>query len=120
MELTPGTRVRVHYNLHRGGFSVVNRSTGRVVANVPDITLANVEFRVQPSGLARIRREHCRAVCAYAVGDIVTVNASPDVSAMRRITFNPYRADTFTSDGEPIHTATQVTFMHAAGWMVRG
>ncbi len=50
----------------------------------------------------------------------MAVNASPDVSAMQRVTFNPYRADTFTSDGEPILTAKQVTFMHAAGWIVRG
>jgi len=53
----PGIRVRVHYNLHRGGFSVVSRTTGRVIGHAGDITLADVEFRVQQGTLARIRAE---------------------------------------------------------------
>jgi hypothetical protein len=114
--IAPGTAVRVHYNLHKGGFSVVSRTTGRVVAWVRDITLTEVTFRVQPSGLARIRREHCRAVCAYAVGTIQSVNVSPDLAEMNRVTFNPYRADEFTRNGEPIHSAPVVTFADAAGW----
>jgi hypothetical protein len=53
--VTPGHRVRVHYHLRRGDFSVTSVATGLVVANVPDITLAGVRFGVQPGGLARIR-----------------------------------------------------------------
>jgi hypothetical protein len=115
--IAPGTRVRVHYNLHRGGFSVVSRTTGRVVAWVRDITLTDVVFRVQASGLARIRREHCRAVCAYAVGTIESVNDDPETNGQHRVTFNPYRADTFTMNGSPVHSALRVTFANAAGWV---
>jgi hypothetical protein len=47
--LSPCMHVKVHYNLRRGGFSVTIQ--GRVVANVPDITLTGpVQFQVEPSG----------------------------------------------------------------------
>lgn len=111
-----GQRMRVHYNLHRGDFSVTDPSIGRVVANVTDITLTDVTFRVQPSGLRRIRERGTREVCAYVVGIVATVNTGPAVTGMRRVTFNPHRADTFTTDGQPIHAADRITFANAYGW----
>src|ERR1017187_4414252 len=107
--LVPGLRVRVHYNLHRGGFSVV--AGNRVAANVADITLTAVTFRVQPAGLARIRREGRREVCAYATGLIEAFQTAPDVTAMQKVAFNPHRTDTFTlRDGTPVHAAPRVLF----------
>ena len=107
--LVPGLRVRVHYNLHRGGFSVV--AGNRVAANVADITLTAVTFRVQPAGLARIRREGRREVCAYATGLIEAFQTAPDVTAMQKVAFNPHRTDTFTlRDGTPVHAAPHVLF----------
>src|ERR1017187_2795869 len=107
--LVPGLRVRVHYNLHRGGFSVV--AGNRVAANVADITLTAVTFRVQPAGLARIRREGRREVCPYATGLIEAFQTAPDVTAMQKVAFNPHRTDTFTlRDGTPVHGAPRVLF----------
>jgi hypothetical protein len=80
--LMAGMHVRVHYNLYRGGFSVV--VGGHVVAVVPDITLTAVRFYVQPTGLARIRREGRRVVCAYATGVIAAVGTAPDITGMQR------------------------------------
>jgi hypothetical protein len=113
----PGLRVRVHYNLHRGGFSVISTATGRVIAHVTDITMTGVRFRVQPAGLAQIRAERRRAVCAYAIGTVAQVNTAPSLAGRRRVTFNPYRADTFTCDDEPIYAAADVIFAARAGWI---
>jgi hypothetical protein len=113
----PGDRVRVHYNLHKGGYSVVSRATGRVVANVGDITLTGVEFRVQPAGLRKIREAKCRQVCAYATGTVAAVDTEPALAGMRRVSFNPYRADTFVCGAEPVHAAAQVIFADRAAWI---
>jgi hypothetical protein len=115
--VAPGQRVRVHYNLHHGGFSVISTATNRVIAHVTDITLTGVRFRVQPAGLARIRAEGCRAVCAYAIGTVAKVNTAPSLAGRRRVPFNPYRADTFTCDDEPIYAAPEVIFADRAGWI---
>lgn len=88
----PGQRVRVHYHLRLGGFSVVSTATGLVVANVSTITLAGVQFRVQAAGLDRIRRERRRAVCAYAVGAVTELGILPELGSRRRVSFNPYKA----------------------------
>jgi hypothetical protein len=107
-----GKRVRVHYHLRRHDWSVVDRSTGRVAANVANITLADVDFVVQPKGLERIRRRGQREVIAYALGTIAAVNdPSPREGRPNEITFNPYRADTFTRrNGTPVRHAALVTF----------
>jgi hypothetical protein len=109
--LMAGMHVRVHYNLYRGGFSVV--VGGHVVAVVSDITLTAVRFYVQPTGLARIRREGRRVVCAYATGVIAAVGTAPDITGMQRVRFNlaPDRPDTFTLDDDtPVHAAPRVVF----------
>ena len=115
--VVPGQRVRVHYNLHRHCFSVISTATGRVIAHVTDITLTGVQFRVQPAGLAKIRAEGRRAVCAYVIGTVAQVNTAPPLAGRRRVTFNPYRADTFTCGDEPIYAAVEVIFADRAGWI---
>lgn len=110
--------MRVHYHLRRKDFSVVDRSTGRVAANVDNITLADVDFKVQPGGLRRIRARGQREVIAYALGTIAAVNEpAPRKGRPNVVTFNPYRADTFTrEDGTPVHHADLVTFAAGKGW----
>jgi hypothetical protein len=112
-----GTRRKVHWNLHRQDFRVT--AGGRVVASVDDITLADVEFRVQPAGLARIRSTGRRLVCAYATGIVVAVSTGPDVRGLCRIGFNPHREGVFVCGGEPVWTAELVIFKDAAGWVAR-
>jgi hypothetical protein len=98
---------------------VVDPRTGRVIAGVDDITLTGVTFRVQPGGLARIRRHRQRAVCAYAIGTVAAVGTSPDVSGHDRVSFNPFAADTFMCNGQPITGAATVIFRDRAGWVTR-
>lgn len=116
MELAEGMPVRVHFNLHVGGFSVT--VGGRVVARVPAITLAGVEFRVQQGGLAAARRERRRRVCAYALGTIESLDPSPDVAGLRKVTFRPWGdADTFVyaDDGGAVREAGRVVFVSENG-----
>jgi hypothetical protein len=116
-DIRAGGRVRVHVNLHKGCFSVLDPRSGRVIAHVGDITLTEVTFRVQPGGLRRIREHGQRAVCAYALGTVAAVDTCPDVTGRDRVSFNPFTADTFTRNGEPIFTAPEAVFHARAGWV---
>jgi len=112
-----GRRLRVHYNLHRKDFSVVDQQSARVIANVADITLSRVSFHVQPRCLERIRQSGQRAVCAYAIGLVQGVATGPDVTGWTEITFNPRRAGTFTTrDGQPVSSSGWVVFRDAHGY----
>jgi hypothetical protein len=116
METLRGRRLRVH-NLHRKDFSVVDPRTGRVIASVADITLRGVTFHVQPRCLERIRQSGQRAVCAYAIGVVQAVGTAPDVTGWTQITFNPRRADTFTTRaGHPVGCSALVVFSGAYGY----
>lgn len=115
-----GRRLRVHYNLHRGDFSITDQSTGRVIANVADVTLAGAEFRVQSACLDRIKVTGRRKVCAYVIGTVTAVNSAPDISDADLVTFNPRRSDVFhRADGTPVWNADSVTFIHAHGYTPR-
>lgn len=109
-----GARVRVHYNLHRGDFSVIDK-TGRVICNVETITLRDVEFRVSEAGRARTVARNRRTVHAYAVGYVLDLGAC-DVSSLIPVTYNPHRAAHFHVKGNPaspVWRASRVTFANA-------
>lgn len=112
-----GQRLRVHYHIKRGDFSVVDPRTGRVLVNVPDVTLEGAVLRVQPAGLARIRREKQRKVCAYVVGTLAAACSAPDLSGWRKVAFNPYRDDFFMLEGAPLREAALIAFAGGAGWV---
>lgn len=61
-----GRPVRVYRNLHKGGYSVMQK--GRVVAHADELHLVDVKFVVQESGRKRTLREGRKCVHAFAVG----------------------------------------------------
>lgn len=98
---------KIHKNLNRGCWSVTRK--GEPVAHVTAAALAGVRFVVQPGGLARVRRSGVRAVHAYATG--AEVDAPPDLGGLVEVTYNPFRAETFTTrDGRPVTSARLVVF----------
>lgn len=69
------------------------RVGGKVREHAPSVCLTDVELRVQAGGLKRIRRDTCRNVYAYLVGDRCEVSAVP--AHARPLTCNPYREGVF-------------------------
>lgn len=91
-------RAEVYWNLHKGMWSLRDAKTKRVVCHGPHVTLHNVEFRVQPAGRQRVRREGRKNIHAYAVGEIVSAERFWGASMLHEalpITYNPYVHDTF-------------------------
>lgn len=99
--------VKVHKNLNRGCWSVTR--PGERVAHVEAAALSGVRFVVQAGGLARVRATQVRAVHAYATGTEAVAPA--DLLGLTEVTYNPFRADTFTTrDGRPVTSAALVVF----------
>ena len=73
-----GERVQVYRNLRRGDWSV--RVKGRVVAHVPEVTLATVRFVVSEAGRQRVLRRKERSVHAWAEGEVVAHGSVPAAS----------------------------------------
>lgn len=109
-----GLRVRVYRNLHNGLFSVLHR--GRVIAYLPGLSLSGVSFRVQPAGRAKVLATRSKFVHAFVCG---TVAPRVELSAPDRVSYNPYRASTFTfADGAPATQAARAE-INATGIWVR-
>ena len=113
----PGQGVRVHVNLHNGLIAVADPSTRNVLGYAHDITLAGVTFRVPPGGLAATRKAKCRRVFAYATGQVLSIDAHPDLAGRAKVSFDPFTDDTFMCGGQPIRAAAEVTFADKAGWL---
>lgn len=112
-----GERVRVHVNLHKGCLSVTDPRTRKVIGYADSITIADVTFTVSEKARLRVVDKQCREVHAWAVGRLEAVNdttAAPDAPV---VSYNPYRAPTFTSNGEPVLTAPRVTFWQRKGYL---
>ncbi len=111
-------RVRVHFNLHRKDFSVINPSTGRVIGNVGFIALAGVEFRVSEHARQKVLRSKVRSVHAYAVGTMCCGPGTLD--GLTAVTYNPYRAGHFhikDHPDQPIRKADVVVFSSGYCWI---
>ena len=92
---------------------------GKVVAHVPEVVLADVTFRVRERARQQVIGRNCRQVLCWAIGTIVG-----DVPAGARtpITYNPYRAATFTrrGDGAPVSACEFVHFTREEGAVAVG
>lgn len=113
-----GERVKVHLNLQRGDFSITSLATGRVELSAADVTLQDVTFRVSETTRLKILRTKRRRVHAWAIGTLTAVDTNPSVTGRRQVSYNPYRAPTFTDGGgTPVEAAPEVVFAGKFGWL---
>ena len=94
--LQEAERVSLHMNLNNGLLAVKSRETGSygqvIQHRRTPVTIAKADFRVQKSGLKRIREEQTRNVCAYVLGRVTFSGADP---IGRPVRFNPFDRDRF-------------------------
>lgn len=81
-------------------YSVKSLKTNRIVTHTGWLLLANAEFRVQPAGRERVRREKVKNVHAFVVGDTFDPNkliipVILSTAEIRYIRYNPYLQDHF-------------------------
>lgn len=106
-------RVEIYWNLHRNLWSV-RLVGGRVIGHVTSFVVQDAEFIVQPAGREKVRREKNKNVHAFVRGELLNADhlfANPWQHISRRVTYNPYKYDTFMGSTfsneniEPIKTA---------------
>jgi hypothetical protein len=103
------SRTRVHRNLHRRCWSVTE--PGAPVRHVEAFALVGVRFQVSAAGRGRVLAQKVRAVHAWAIGTPAPV-AQAEAGDLVAVTYNPYRAETFTrcDTGAPVLAAALVIF----------
>jgi hypothetical protein len=112
-----GERVAVHLNLRTGRFTIAAKCGGNKMADADTVTLEQVTFKVYETTRQYTIRHNRRRVHAYAVGTLVAIDAREDTRELEQVTYNPFRAPTFTSrrDGRPVHNADRVHFADRVG-----
>lgn len=116
--LEVGQRVRVHFNLHRGDFSVIDPKTGKVVANVPGIVLSDAEFRVSEKSRQRAIDRGRRSVHAYVIGFVSALSYRHNPGDIK-VTYNPFRSGFFhqSVSGDRVDSADSVGFSDGYCWI---
>lgn len=107
--------VFVYRNLHTGTWSVKalrGPSKGRVIGHPDDVTVADVEFRVNAAGRDRVRAECVKGVHAGVVGTIDAAGIPADYPAhlIVEVGYNPFLFDSFVllANRVPLHRAAFV------------
>lgn len=105
-------KVFVYFNLHRKCFSIKaleGASKGLVIKHAYFVALNNVTFKVSESGRQRVLKEKRKNVHAGVVGTLVD---SLDSVGSERVTYNPYKGNTFVlcGTGDPILASTSAAF----------
>ena len=96
-------------NLTKGGFSTKLR--GIVSTRFSEGYLLNVSLKVSDAGNKRAVSSGVRNVHAYAVSNYPPVSVEIiNVDQMKEIKYNPFRGNSFTLDGNPIHHVNVLYF----------
>ena len=90
-----GAQVFAYWNLHRNLFSLIDTTSGRVIARLSQVELDDVKFRVRPAGHRQVVTTGVKTVHAGAVGQVSRVRVSIP-KGWRRVTYNPFREPCFT------------------------
>lgn len=116
MTISDNERVEVYYNIHKSGFSIKsidkrNPNKGKVIGYADHVQLTDCKFVCSQSGIAKVREEKRKRVCALVRGFLL--NTSPrEKDTLSQIYFNPYTTDKFIdiSLEQPIEKAAFVYF----------
>jgi hypothetical protein len=102
-----GEKVMAYRNLHKGCWSVKSIRTGRVLAHLDEVFIADALFKVSEAGRQRVLRERSKNVHAGVVGVVSLPPEKEKVGNFVRVRYNPYRfANFFTAEGEaPVYRA---------------
>jgi hypothetical protein len=110
-------RVFVYFNLHRKCWSIKaleGENKGRVIGHAKALYLYEVTAKVSEAGRQRVLKERKKNVHAGLVGNLLCVSKDSqlwdqfpyygeayNLSDSSRITYNPYRFETFVSVDNP-------------------
>lgn len=98
MTKTITEKVFIYRNLTKKCFSVRSCKTGLVIAHLDRVIIKNPVFKVSEAGRQRVLREKRKNVHAGVEGFLIP---ETNVSLSIRITYDPYKFDSFVIGGDP-------------------
>lgn len=110
-------RVKVYWNVHKKVFSVVDKSTGKVVLHTRAIRLSNVWFTINHNARKRIAAGGNKEVHAYVHGTWADHVVYP-TQCIERLTYNPRRDEFWKhlGTGKEVTNASAVSLMSPYGF----
>ncbi|MCA1064830.1 hypothetical protein QTG56_24800 (plasmid) [Rossellomorea sp. AcN35-11] len=97
--IKPGEKVSVHFNIHKGGFSIVsmdknNPDKGRVCAHSEYVQIEDATFHVSAKTLEKIKKQKRKAVYARVRGIFVSAEKI-EANHYHKGYCNPYKTGVF-------------------------
>ncbi|AHJ88728.1 hypothetical protein PBI_RHYNO_70 [Mycobacterium phage RhynO] len=111
--ITHSTEVFAYRNLHRDRWSIKALSgphKGKVVGHADEVVIVGCQLKVSEAGRQRVIAERKKNVHAGVVGtatDPEDMSLGPLVKR-RKLSYNPYKAPTFTVNEVPVQAADYV------------
>lgn len=108
--LNVGQTVKVYRNLNNGRYSIMDCTTGLVLAHADCLELTNVRFIIRKGGLQKARVTGVRNVHAFAEGIFSGADVKKDTSIWEEFTYNPFQTNNFVDcfSGFPVVRASNV------------
>ena len=108
--------VRVYRCLNRKGTIFSVQQGGKVIGHTSDISLENVEFKINQSGKTKAINTKQRNVHAFVCGMISEIKGIPS----RKISYNPFLENGFyfTDNKEDVKNVEKVCFNNQGLWLV--
>jgi hypothetical protein len=108
-------KVFVYWNLHKNVWSVKaleGENKGRVIDHAKQVTLYNCTFKVSQAGRARVIMEKRKNVHAGVVGYLSQPDVMVPVAQSIRVTYNPYRFNSFVNADNVAEPVTESQCVH--------
>ena len=121
-------KVKVYWNISKKLWSIMATSgprKNRVIGHAESVRMHNVNFKVSKPGRERVLREGKKNVHAYAEGELIGVEGvewkdksyaltlsllKPTGNGAAMVTYDPYKDDTFMSEGRAVRWASWAVF----------
>lgn len=118
--LSPTDVVECYRNLHKGMFSIRNKSSKLVVAIGDSFMLSNVTAKVSEGSRQRVLKEKRKNVHAVLIGEYIG-ECDIDVTALDELYYNPYTCDGFINrrTGEKLASIDRVYFYDNKCYIVK-
>lgn len=108
-------KVFVYRNLHKKCYSVKCWKTKKVIAHVEKISLIDAKFKVSEAGRQRVIKEKRKNVHAGVLGTISDVSL---ICQGTRVTYNPYKFNSFVDDQGQAVIDAGIVFLDKTGVLI--
>jgi hypothetical protein len=83
-----------------------------VIGHANTVVIADPQFVVSAKGRDRVRAERQKNVHAFVRGELVSADEATVLVDEGKVSYNPYKNETFVKDGDPIRFTYGYAVLH--------